>query len=198
MPVVDRATRETLLLTASHVVGGLARAWRVNVDVYSFDGLAAPATQRRIGNTIKSVPDAMVDRCDVDGALARLADGVEVTRNLDRGSIVRQVRHLSANDIGLAVHKRGAATGETTGEFYEISTDVPLRVRSRKNVLYSEVLAFASRRAPFAQPGDSGAVVVDDAMYVIGLIVGMEQGAPDPLVFAVPIQPLLDALDVDL
>jgi hypothetical protein len=203
MPVFDRESGEELLLSAAHVVGGLARSWRDNAAVFTCtEQTPTPATQIPLGHTIDTIPSALVEECDCDAALVRVVDAIAINRRLDRGSIVRATRALTSDELGAIVHKRGCATGETRGEFWGV-TDVPLRVRRSPAVyvLYSDVLSILSTdNAPFALPGDSGAILVDSQNAVVGLIVGMEdpEETPNPLTFAIPIATVLEALDVDL
>lgn len=202
MPVIDRQSGESLLLSAAHVVGGLARSSRESA-VYTSDAVPpTPAAQVRIGTTIDSVPDELVEECKCDAALVRPVADVTFNRRLDRGSITRYIRALGEEDLGATLHKRGCTTGETRGEFWGM-TDVPLRVRTSPafDVLYSNVLSIMSTdHSPFALPGDSGAVVVDANNDVVGLIVGMEDPTRtrDPMTFAIPIETVLGALDIDL
>jgi hypothetical protein len=197
------ASARSKLLSAAHVVGGLARSWRDNASVYTCaETIPTPATQLRIGHTIDTIPHELVDECECDAALVRLLGDIACTRRLDRGSIRRQIRDLTADDLGAIVHKRGSKTGETRGEFWGV-TDVQLQVRSspRVDILYSNVLSVLSTDdSPFSLPGDSGAVLVDGNNAVAGLVVGMEDPAltTTPLTFALPIRTVLNALDVQL
>lgn len=156
MPVYDEESGEELLLSAAHVVGGLARSWTQSVQVFTCEQPPTPVTQRRVGETVDSIPDGLVDACDIDGALVRLDDGVSCIRQTERGSIGRDVRDLTLDDIGLIVHKCGCRTGQTRGQFYEFATDVALRVRTSPvhDVYYSNLLAFIpADDRPFALQG---------------------------------------------
>src|SRR3954469_19456650 len=94
MPVVDRESGESLLLSAAHVVGGLARSSRESA-VYTSDATPpTSATQIRIGTTIDSVPSELVDACECDAALVRTVADTIFNRRMDRGSITRYVRAL--------------------------------------------------------------------------------------------------------
>jgi hypothetical protein len=200
MPVFDSETGEELVLTAAHVVGGLARGWQPMAPVYTTDQFPPiPAAQAHIGHTIKTVPEGAEAACAVDAAVFRPGEHVRCNRDSGRGAFIHEWRELSDEDIGAVVYKRGCSTGLTQGVFYEIAADVELRIRRspRFDVLYERVLAILPEPdLPFASPGDSGAIVVDDRRRAVGLIVGMEDPAKvaEPLTFCVPMEAVVREL----
>ncbi|MBB5806371.1 hypothetical protein F4560_006139 [Saccharothrix ecbatanensis] len=95
--------------------------------------------------------------------------------------------------IGQRVRKRGRTTAVTEGVV--ASTDAAIRldfgVGLGVRTLYDQIRV---ETPGFADHGDSGAVLLDDANLVVGLYCG---GSPRRG-FANPIRPVLDQLDVDL
>jgi hypothetical protein len=53
-------------------------------------------------------------------------------------------------------------------------------------------------RSCFAQPGDSGAVVVDTNGWVVGIVIGMQLPVDDPssLAYVVPIELIIQELGI--
>jgi hypothetical protein len=202
MPVRNDEDGAELLLTAAHVVGALAPNWRALVPVYtSWKDVPSAAMQDRVGNTVRSVPSAVVTAVPVDAAVVgRLRQQILCGRGGGHGALRREVRECAEDDIGLVLYKQGHATGLTKGLLYEVETEVSM-THCGHTLYYRSVLTVMPENGDyFSKPGDSGAIVRDEDNRVVGLVIGMEDPGEvqTPLTFCTPIQPALDALNVHL
>jgi S1-C subfamily serine protease len=121
--------------------------------------------------------------------------------------IRRDVEETLNEDNPVLVHKRGFGTGETNGLLIPVaeSLDVEGRLPDGSPVLRTYLRGFFvyGDGRPFAKPGDSGAIVVDDDDCVVGMIVALRAAdsahatGSDPA-FVVPIGDLVEYLGVDL
>jgi hypothetical protein len=97
--------------------------------------------------------------------------------------------------------KVGCVTGLTSGVVCKVGTTVELRTKSG-DVAYECVYEVMSDqdRSCFAQPGDSGAVVVDANGWVVGIVIGMQLPVHDPssLAYVVPIDLIIQELGISL
>lgn len=203
LPVRDRhgAVR---LLTAAHVVGGMAQGHGKTTRVCTSPVVQpAPATQLYVGEVVESCPPAPVDSCLVDAALVAPASGVTCRRQLPgRIDIAGIPCELDPGPmLDRRVFKVGCVTGFTSGVVCKVGTSVQLRTRSG-DVLYECVYAVMSDqdRSSFAQPGDSGAVVVDANGWVVGIVIGMQLPVDDPssLAYVVPIELIIQEFGISL
>ncbi|MFD1148959.1 chymotrypsin family serine protease [Saccharothrix hoggarensis] len=158
-----------------------------------------------------AVGDPMVHPSRVDGghpvhdrvgALARAA----LSGSVDAAAIMLTTPHVRPEVVGLGpvrgwadarvgqrVRKRGRTTAVTEGVVASTDAAVTLDfgVGIGVRTLRDQIRVESPR---FGDHGDSGAVLLDDANHVVGLYLG---GSRDR-VFANPIGPVLDQLDVDL
>ena len=203
LPVRDR--HGTLrLLTAAHVVGGLAKGHGTTTRICTSKVVRpASATQVYVGEVIESCPPTPTDRCLVDAALVAPAAGVTCRRSLspeiDVAGIVCELDPVSMLDR--RVFKVGCTTGLTTGVICKVGSAVRLHTKAG-DVLYECICEVMSDhdRSCFAQPGDSGAVVVDTNGWVVGIVIGMQLPVDDPssLAYVVPIELIIQELGVTL
>ncbi|MFD7652991.1 hypothetical protein ACFV4N_03325 [Actinosynnema sp. NPDC059797] len=158
-----------------------------------------------------AVGDPMVHPSRVDGghpvhdrvgALARAAlssrvdaAAIMLTTPRHRAEVAElgPVRGHAGAEVGRRVRKRGRTTGVTEGVVASTDAAITLDfgVGLGVRTLHDQIRIEAPR---FADHGDSGAVLLDDANRVVGLYLGGSGSRG----FANPIEPVLDQLDVDL
>lgn len=197
-----RTRREVVLVSSRHVLlaHGAGRG----------DPIYRPSTVRRGGVDVVSHDDAIAEISDegaeanhrfaypgeaaadyfVDCAAARLREPGRVR------SPVRGVVRLHPLDVvgGRAprVRKLGGTSGTTTGRVIDVSAPVRCGEQQRARNL---VIRSASGR--FVEPGDSGALLVDDRDRAVGLLWGRSDQDP-ALAYACHIHPVLDCLQLTL
>jgi len=203
-----------LFLTAAHVVGSLsevagAEVIRVNY-VAGFGG--ASSQDRLVGEVYYSDPvDPDVDEVALDAALVEPADDVtfgSVVSDVPTSCFARDVEETAGDDNPVIVHKRGFATGFTTGllEPYESTLEIEGRRPDGSPIVRTYTrgyLVTGDNDEAFAKPGDSGAIVTDADGCIVGMVVAVVAATPnnvhpDDPAFIVPISDLLDALSVRL
>ncbi|MGM1061022.1 hypothetical protein [Saccharothrix sp. Mg75] len=182
--VTPRRRRMVMALTSFHVAC-VDDAWAVGdpmVHPSRVDG--GHPVRDRVGALARAALSGRVD-----------AAAIMLTRARARPEVLGlgPVLGAGAAVVGQRVRKRGRTTAATVGVV--ASTDaaitldfgVGLGVRTLRDQIRIETPRFADH-------GDSGAVLLDDANLVVGLYCG---GSPDRG-FANPVGPVLDQLDVDL
>lgn len=204
--VYDPESDECAFITASHVVGSLSEAAGKTDEVFLADFTVGSAADALVGMVVRSEPPAFTDQIGVDAALVRPKRGVTL------GSVVRSeepsavLRDITAEPLGgeVLVHKRGW-NGFTTGLLERQPTILEVDLKRPDGSVevatyYDGYFIHSDGREPFARPGDSGAIVIDDDDCVIGMVVAVQgkgQSADDKA-FCVPIVSILEALRIDL
>ena len=181
---------------------------RVN-HVGGFGG--ASSLDRTIGEVVASHPnDPAAQEVALDAALVRPYDRVQlasVVRDVPTSCIARDVEETSSDDNPVVVHKRGFATGLTSGllEPFPVSLEVAGRGENGEEVVrdYTRGFFVEGDPGPFAKPGDSGAIVIDDDGCVVGMVVAVasknpQDVQPSDAAFVVPVTDLLANLSLDL
>lgn len=96
----------------------------------------------------------------------------------------------------IAVRKHGAQTGMSSGQLMPIAADhymTDVRVRYS-----SGWWLYGSNGTTFAAKGDSGAMVVDDARRVVGMVVAIDRDAVDAAAYVHGIKQVFTALQIEL
>ena len=145
------------------------------------------------------MPLARIPTIAVDAAVIKPPDGL-ACENASAGGDVRGIRDLWTADDNenIAVSKIGAQTGETQGTLKPVAAD--LRVKDLR-VRYSMGWWAEGNGGVFAEPGDSGAIVVDEARKAIGMLVAVSTNSGgDRLAgaFVHGIKQIFEALDIAL
>lgn len=170
----------------------------------------AGSADRHIGQVTLSHPAENVAEVHLDAALVEPSGRVRC-HNLVRATVTsclgRDVEDSAYEDNPVLVHKRGFSTNETSGLLDPVpeSLDVEGRLPNGTTVVRSYMRGYFvfGDGGPFAKPGDSGSVVVDDDDCVVGMIVALRTADPngvkesDPA-FVVPISDLVEHLGVEL
>jgi len=134
----------------------------------------------------------------VDAAVIKPPEGLGA-QNESAGGVVRDVRDLWTVDDKetVTVGKIGAQTAETHGTLKPAAVD--LRVHDLRVRYSMGWWAEGDNGAVFAEPGDSGAIVVDDARNAIGMLVAVgTNGDGSSGAFVHGIRQIFEALDIEL
>jgi hypothetical protein len=203
---------EPRLLTAAHVVGALSEAADGSGHVSYVAGVGgASSLDRMIGRVTLSHPaDPAVREVELDAALVTLESTVtceNIVRDIATSRIARNVEETAVDDNPVLVHKRGFASGETTGLLDPVpqSLDVAGKRPDGTTVVRSYLRGYfvEGDNGPFARPGDSGSIVIDDDDCVVGMIVALRAQnpsviQPDDLAFVVSIVDIAATIGIEL
>jgi hypothetical protein len=122
----------------------------------------------------------------LDAALARPDDPAWVTPDIV--GIGRPLGTRRAT-LGTRVKKSGRSTGTTEGRIIQIDVTSQVSYGPAQARFYGQLMATG-----MSQPGDSGSAVLDKENYVVGLLFA----GSDNATLITPIQPVLEALRVEL
>jgi hypothetical protein len=199
-----------VLLTAAHVVGSLSAAHPLGQrEAVLRAGVAAASSgEPRIGDVVLSHPAQPCAEIELDACLVRVDDNVELAQTVRETITSAMPRDLSESEDMIRVHKRGLASGLTSGWLDPIPSSLTTTAEApdgeRTFREYTKGWLVIGEPGPFAAPGDSGSIVVGDDDCVVGLIVALETEYPrgplkreDPA-FVVPIIDVLRGLGVEL
>ena len=188
------------VLANSHTLAdlGLAPVGATILQPATHDG-GTPA--QRLGGLERFV--AIVDTPTaenlVDAAIAKLDTPSAMTAGI---CSIGPVNGTSAATPEVVVHKHGRTTGYTIGVIDDASVNVLMPLRRDDPTRLTQFVNQIRLRPQlgqfvFAQPGDSGALVLTKAG---NLAVGLLFACPDngSFAYANPIHPVLDALEIDL
>lgn len=170
----------------------------------------ASSADQEIGRVRLSHPAEDVTEVDLDVALIDPAAHVEcrnVVRETVTSCLARDVEETVDEDNPVLVHKRGFKTGDTTGLLVPVaeSLDVEGRLPDGRSIVRSYLRGYFvfGDDGPFAKPGDSGSIVVDEDDCVVGMIVALRAAdttnvkASDPA-FVVPVADIIKKVGVEL
>lgn len=201
---------EPLALTAAHVVGSLSAAHgNEKTEVLLTQNVAPGSGDPRLGFVANSHPPEPCDAIEIDASLVLLEEHVEA------GNVLRDVQmsgrtvDLDELDDEIPVYKRGMTTPHLTSGM--LDPDVrSLKVECLRDGCGREyVRGFfvygTDQAAPFAKPGDSGSIVVDDDDRIVGMVVAVKLTNPNSLTpepddpaFVIAMTDILAALDFRL
>ncbi len=119
--------------------------------------------------------------------LARLEEGIEFETVIPGIGPIRGVREPMP---GLVVHMLGRTTGLITGQITRIDETFSMAIDKKQTLRFRDGIYCS----PISEPGDSGALVVDDEGYAIGI----EVGGSETVTILAPMQKVLDSLGVQL
>lgn len=194
--------RRPVFLTSCHVLfaAGAARhdpVWRVHES-------AGKRDYQRIGSALQGKRGIVRFRGDdyfVDCGIGVLDAPLDTTHDASPDSAALAARTAAASKLGDRVTKTGAATGTTTGIIvdtsYTGSTDGESAVDSlvRHPAPRQLLIRSTDPRRPFADEGDSGALLFGEDQSPLGLIWGTTTTADS---VACPIGPVLHVLNIRL
>jgi hypothetical protein len=198
-----------MALTAAHVVGSLSQAHGADpLEVLLAINIVEGSGDPRIGVVRESHPDQPRETIEIDASLIALDD------NVDGGHVIRDNptsgRPLDLEALPprepLIVYKRGMRTPHLTSGLLNpepTSLVAPAEDGTWREYVEGYFIEGTDPGEPFAKPGDSGSIVVDDDDCVVGMIVGLRSDTPqnprpeDPA-FMIAMTEILAALDFRL
>jgi hypothetical protein len=191
LPVRRKADGSVFLLTAAHVVGSLSWAHgldRDDVRLATKSGVPGSGDPA-IGHVHLSHPDEPCDEVQIDASLITPAQSV-VLNDVIRGGPLsgrpRDVEATALDDNPVIVYKRGIRDPALTAGYLDpFSVSVVLETLqpdgTRIPRTYPRTFLVLGDGSPFAKPGDSGSIVVDEDDCVVGMLVGLLPDKDDPL-----------------
>ncbi|MFJ8628866.1 hypothetical protein ACIRD3_39295 [Kitasatospora sp. NPDC093550] len=189
----------TYLLASHHVVFGAGAeegdpVWALPPSIDP-DDVAEPVLLGRARHGHLGLVEFAGRDCFVDGGLIELDDAADRPAWLRDTLAGAWPTAAGRAEPGVAVHKRGAATGLTQGTVLDVAYPDRPFIDGREWTAPGQLLV-ASRdpSRAFSAPGDSGAPLLDDRGNLLGLLWGAT-AAGDGV--ACPAEPLLHHLGVD-
>jgi hypothetical protein len=176
-----------VLLTTWHALFGRGASW--SDPIWFVAGTATERRYSRIGRTLDGKIGTVRfhgDEYFVDCAIGTWA-GVASGLPSFAGDAVAAG--------GATVAKTGAITGKTTGVVVDASYCGSVLVHGRTQPAPRQLLVRSTDERPFAAPGDSGALIVNEKNEAIGMLWGT---TPRGDGVACPIGPVLRTLDITL
>jgi hypothetical protein len=200
----------SLMLTAAHVVGSLSAAHSLEqYEVLHGTNPDCPqAGDPRIGEVIESHPPQPCEEITLDACLVQIDDHVTLGRKV-RGRVVSgRARDLTGVDDYVTVFKRGINAPKLTKglldpTFESLKVEMPQGKGKTLVRHYLRGWFVHGDGRPFARPGDSGSIVVDEDDCVVAMVVALlakDPQAPEAqdLAFVIPICDVLTELKVRL
>jgi hypothetical protein len=198
-------------LTAAHVVGGLSAAHDGEpTEVVLMTEAAPGAGDPGLGFVHSSDPPEPCDDIAIDASLVRLEPHVEAGHVLrEHGTNARPVDlGTIPKDEEILVFKRGMRVPHMTTGFLKArrrSLKIPVAGGCDREYVRGYYVQGAEDGTPFAKPGDSGSIVVDEDDCVVGMVVAVRLSnptswtpGPDDPAFVVAMTDILEALDFQL
>lgn len=134
-----------------------------------------------------------------DAALVVPKAFVAFDRRIDSVVKVRSACYAYDDDlVGLRVFMSGAASGVHSGLVASVADSVNL-FKDSKSMVYKSVFSVMSDQEShrFAQPGDSGALVLSQEGCVLGIVVGADDtDDPSGLAYVLPMDIIITAMQV--
>jgi hypothetical protein len=181
------------------------------MDVRLANGMVAAGGDPMIGNVVLSHPAEPCDEILFDAALVAPGPGVTLTSTVrDRAvsCLTRDAEETAVDDNPVIVYKRGINQPSLTmGLLDPVPTSLDVKSclpdGSQVSRFYPRGYFVVGNDRPFARPGDSGSIVVDEDSCVVGLLVALRTSnssdvQPDDSAFVVPIADLLSEIGVEL
>lgn len=199
--VKDLAPRDTdeddrRILTAAHLLQDVPDDARV---------LYAPAgpqphssTGRYCGKIRRRVPLHHLPSIGVDAAVIKPQPRIDCTNRMDCGAPtgLRDLWVVEDQAQDIPVRKHGAQTQVTSGQLMPIAADHYMQdVHARYS---SGWWVYGCEGTAFADQGDSGAIVVDDARRVVGMVVAVDRLGAGGAAFVHGIKQVFAALQIAL
>lgn len=198
------------MLTAAHVVGSLSAAHPLGQrEVLLRTGIVATTSgDPRIGDVIDSSPAEPSEEVLLDACLVRVEDHVTLGQTVRETITSARARDLTGLEDLVTVFKRGInPPGLTRGllDPTPASLKVVLPQAGGPPIIrdYLQGWFVHGDDGPFAEPGDSGSIVIDEDDCIVAMIVALETDPQRPLrpedpAFVIPILNILDGLDIRL
>jgi len=184
---------ERLILTAAHLFNEIPDGASVTCAP---SGPEPPSTVgEHCGTLRRRVPLTHLPKIDVDAAVVKPSPNFWCSNDMECGA-PRGTRDLWVADEEIHVRKHGAQTGLTSGQLLPIAADHYMQdVRTRYS---SGWWVQGTNGTAFASLGDSGAIVVDEARRVVGMVIAVESLDADAATFVHGINQIFAALQIAL
>jgi len=187
---------DRLILTAAHLFDGAPDGASV------LSALAGPepssADGQYCGTLRRRVPLHHLPSIGVDAAVIKPHPGIECVNHMDCGTPtgIRDLWVVENQSESIAVRKYGAQTRMTGGQLMPVAADHYMEdVRARYSAGW---WVDGNDGMGFAAKGDSGAIVVDDARQVVGMVVAVEHADAGAAAFVHGIKQVFAALQIAL
>ncbi|ULA58113.1 MAG: hypothetical protein LZF60_20163 [Nitrospira sp.] len=187
--VVDNDTQDRMLLSNYHVLC-------VNEGWDQWGDVGRRITQPSFGGILVATIRRGILNKDADAAVARLDNSTRYTCGIqDIGAITG----TAAPELGMAVRKRGRSTGLTYGTIHGLDSTAKITFGHGVGTIIFrnqiEVYPDTTRNAQFADQGDSGSVIVNDAGQAVALLFAIDADS-NGTGTATPIHTILEKLNV--
>lgn len=193
--VIDNSTQDRMLLSDYHVLC-------VNEGWNEWGDAGRRITQPSYGGILVATIERGILNKDVDAAVARLDNITKYTCGVqDIGTIAG----TAAPELGMAVRKRGRSTGLTYGTINSLDRTVQVPFAHGVGTIIFrnqvEISPDTTRNPHFADQGDSGSVIVNDAGHVVALLFAIDSDPNGTVAVAgtaTPIHRVLEQLNVSM
>jgi hypothetical protein len=204
-------TNKVVILSCQHVLYGLKDTTKHGKDTGPrICTWCSCCSSIIIGKTI----DAELSQ-DMDAAIAEVKPGVQYLAEIEGIGVIKGSTPVARAEIDQPmtnpyhVKKRGFKTGLTSGVMTFIDADIQHTDGTHFNVdgspviivtLKNQYVVVSSPRDRFADPGDSGAVVLNNENKVVGMIVGgsVNQNQSKHATFITPIPGILSRFHIEI
>ncbi len=189
--VIDNSTQHRMLLSNYHVLC-------VNEGWNQWGDVGRRITQPSFGGILVATIERGILNKDVDAAVARLDN---ITRYACGVQDVGAITGTAAPELGMAVRKRGRTTGLTYGTINGLHATATITFdHGVGTIVFREQMQIdpdTTRNALFADQGDSGSTIVNDAGQVVGLLFSIDAESKGTGI-ATPIQRVLETMNVSM
>ena len=189
--VIDNTTQDRMLLSNYHVLC-------VNEGWNQWGDAGRRITQPSYGGILVATIQRGILNKDADAAVARLDNITKYTCGVqDIGAIVG----TAAPELGMAVRKRGRSTGLTYGTIHGLDRTVQVPYAHGVGTIVFrnqvEIYPDTTRNSLFADQGDSGSVIVNNAGQAVALLFAIDADSTGTGT-ATPIHTVLEKLNVSM
>jgi hypothetical protein len=196
------------MLTAAHVLGSLSAAHDLDQrEVLHCIQTKARPGDPRVGDVIESHPAEPCTEVHLDACLVCVDDHVELTQVVRSTITSGRARDLEGLDDYVTVFKRGINSGLTKGLLDPTPESLKVKLPQAGGPPtvrdYMRGWFVVGDGQPFARPGDSGSIVIDEDDCVVAMVVALQSDTPhepqaDDAAFVIPICDVLRELGVRL
>jgi hypothetical protein len=185
------------ILSNNHVLADVNRL-PLNSDIFQPGPSDAPTSAgNRVAVLSNFKPLVAGTPNRVDCAVARISGGQSSNDILHIGA----PRSKGNASVGMNVHKFGRTTNYRVGQVEDVDADVTINYAAVAFKFENQIMISGANGRPFAQPGDSGALVLErETQKAVGLLFGLSVSTSSGQVYAVAnhLNDVLSALGVTL
>jgi len=196
--LVEDKNQEKYILSCNHVIADVNRGKKGTDDIWQPGRKDSGKAKDKIGTLydFKTLNLGGTVSNDIDAAICTPASSGNVApgmRTLGKFSGIHVDPPLKTK-----VRKEGRTTKVTDGVLRMKKLSVIVTYADGNDALFENQFAIigSSMKTYFAEQGDSGAIVIDDANQAVGLLIADSDGLD--VAYANPIQPVLDYFGVTL